>query len=131
MLAEARTATLVQRQAPRWGDGGAVRECLLDANIDLASRFVPGLGRLAPGSPADVVVTRYVPPTPLTADNAWSHLLFGDVEADVRCVFVGGERVVDEGRSTRTRDDELDAACRAHAAAVWERFAAAGREVRG
>jgi len=130
MLAEARAATLVQRQAPRWGDGGIVRECLLDANVDLASRFVPGLGRLAPGSPADVVVTRYVPPTPMTADNAWSHLLYGDVENDVRCVFVAGERVLDEGRTTRLPDDALDAACRERAAAVWERFAVAGGEAR-
>jgi putative selenium metabolism protein SsnA len=127
MLDEARAATLAQRQAPRGGDGIVVRECLLDANTDLASRFVPGLGRLAPGCPADVVVTRYVPPTALSAENAWGHLIFGDVESDLRCVFVAGERVIDDGRSTRLVDAELDAACRERAAALWDRFAAGAR----
>ena len=129
MLAEARSGTLVQRQAPRLGDGAVLRECLFDANTDLASRFVPGLGRLAPGCPADLVVTRYVPPTPLDADNAWGHLLSADVEQNLRCVFVAGERVVEDGRSTRIDDGELDAAGREHAAALWSRFAsAAARE---
>jgi cytosine/adenosine deaminase-related metal-dependent hydrolase len=98
---------------------------VLDANPDLASNYVPGSGRFAPGAPADVVVTRYVPPTPLDAGNAWGHLLFGDVESQVRTVFVAGERVLEDGRSTRLDDDELDAACRERAVQVWERFARA------
>jgi putative selenium metabolism protein SsnA len=128
MLGEARAATLVQRQAPRLGDGAFLRECLLQANVDLAGRFVPGLGRLAPGCPADVVVTRYAPPTPLTAENVWSHLLSGEVESLVRTVFVAGERVLDEGRSTRLDEPELEAGCRERAALVWERFGRAARE---
>lgn len=130
MLGEARTATLVQRQSPRLGDGTVLRECLLQANVDLAARFVPGLGRLAPGCPADVVVTRYAPPTPLAAENVWSHLLFGEVESLVRTVFVAGERVLDEGRSTRLDEAELEAGCRERAALVWDRFGRAAREAR-
>jgi putative selenium metabolism protein SsnA len=127
MLSEARVATLVQRGAPRLGDGGIVREALLQANVDLAARFLPGLGTLAPGAPADVVVTRYLPPTPLDGRNAWSHLLFGDVEAAVRHVFVAGEPVVQDGRSTRLDEAELAAHARQRAADLWGRFAAAAR----
>jgi cytosine/adenosine deaminase-related metal-dependent hydrolase len=72
-----------------------------------------------------VVVTRYVPPTPMDAENVWSHLLFGDVESKVRSVFVAGERVIDEGRSTRIDEVELASRCRALASALWERFRAA------
>ena len=72
--------------------------------------------------PADVVVTRYVPPTPCTEANVWSHLLFGDVEAHVRTVFVDGERVLDEGVSTRLDETQLRAQLREHAAGLWERF---------
>ncbi len=122
VLAEARVATLAQRQHPRRGDGDAVAECALQANPSLASAFLPLLGRLLPGAPADVVVTRYVPPTPMRRENAWAHLLFGDIEAQVRTVFVGGERVLDEGRSTRVDEGELAAQCREHAARLWERF---------
>jgi putative selenium metabolism protein SsnA len=125
MLSEARVATLLQRQAPRFGDGALVRECLLHANPDFAARWLPGIGRLAPGSPADVVVTRYVPPTPLDAANAWGHLLFGDVEAAVRHVFVGGQLVLRDGCSTRLDEAELLGGCRERAARLWERFAAA------
>ena len=129
LLAEARVGVLVQRQMPRLGDGEVLRECLVDANTDLASRFVPGLGRLSPGCPADVVVTRYVPPTPLRSANAWSHLVFGEVEKNLRAVFVAGERVVDDGRSTRLDDAELESACRERARALWERIdGAAARE---
>jgi cytosine/adenosine deaminase-related metal-dependent hydrolase len=81
---------------------------------------------LSPGSPADVVVTRYVPPTPLGADNYWGHLLFGEIESSVSTVFVAGEVVVDEGRNIRLDEDELDARCRERAAKLWERFRAAG-----
>ena len=122
VLAEARAATLVQRQEPRLGSGAAIAECLLHANPSLAAAFLPLLGRLLPGAPADIVVTRYVPPTPCTSANVWSHLLHGEIESRVRSVFVDGERVVDEGRSTRVDEAELQAACREHAARLWERF---------
>jgi putative selenium metabolism protein SsnA len=124
MLAEARVAHLVQRQHPRAGEGG-VDACLLEANPALASAWLPGLGRLAPGSPADVVVTGYVPPTPMDAANVWGHLLFGDVEAQVRTVLVAGERVVEAGRITRVDEVELRARCRERAVGLWERFRAA------
>lgn len=124
LLSEARAATLVERQAPRLGTGGAAREALLEANPALLHTWLPGAGRLSPGSPADVVVTRYVPPTPLSGANLWGHLLFGDVEAAVQYVFVGGEVVVDGGRSTRQDDAALEAAARDRAARLWERFRA-------
>ncbi|UCE02149.1 MAG: amidohydrolase family protein, partial [Candidatus Latescibacterota bacterium] len=125
VLAEARAATLLQRQQPRIGDGGGVFECLLQANPHLASSYLAGLGRLLPGSPADVVVTRYLPPTPMHRDNVAAHLTFGEVEAAVRSVFVAGERVVDEGRVTRLDEAELCAAGRERASALWERFGTA------
>jgi cytosine/adenosine deaminase-related metal-dependent hydrolase len=120
--AEARAATLLQRQAPRLGDGAGVCEALWQGNVALAGGVLPHLGRLLPGAPADVVVTHYVPPTPLTSANGWSHFLFGDLEARVRTVFVAGERVVDEGRSTCVDEGELMDHCRERAAALWERF---------
>jgi putative selenium metabolism protein SsnA len=125
MLSEAHAATLLQRQAPRLGDGALVQQALLHANFDLAGRWLPGIGRLAPGCPADVVVTGYTPPTPLAAENFWGHLLFGAVEESVQHVFVAGERVLEGGRSTRLDEAELEAGCREHAARLWERFAAA------
>jgi cytosine/adenosine deaminase-related metal-dependent hydrolase len=127
MLSEAQAAILVQRQAPRFGDGRAVEEGLLQANAELASSYLPGAGRLVPGSPADVVVTRYIPPTPLTAENVWAHLLLADIESRVRHVFVHGRLVVEDGRCRLLDEAELAARCRERAARLWERFAAASR----
>jgi cytosine/adenosine deaminase-related metal-dependent hydrolase len=127
MLAEARVAGLVQREAPRLGDGGVVREALLVGSADLAASYLPRVGHLAPGSPADVVVTSYRPPTPLTGENAWAHLLCGDLEPHVRHVFVGGELVVEAGRNRRLDEAELESHCRERAALLWERFAARSR----
>lgn len=124
VLQEARVATLAQRQAPRLGDGAVVAESLLHATPHLVAPWLPGAGRLTPGSPADVVVTRYVPPTPMDAENVWSHLLFADIESKVRSVFVAGERVLDEGRSTRIDEIELATRCRTLGAGLWERFRA-------
>jgi len=122
VMEEARVATLAQRQAPRAGDGSLVAASLLGANPHCVAPWLPGAGRLTPGCPADVVVTDYVPPTPLTADNVWSHLLFGNIELHVRTVFVGGERVLDHGRSTRLEEPEVAAGCRELADALWNRF---------
>ena len=122
LLAEARAATLLQRQQPRLGSGDVITECLLQGNPSLAAARLPLLGRILPGAPADIVVTRYVPPTPCTEANAWAHLLFGEVEPAVRTVFVAGERVLDEARCTRVEEKALDERCREHAALLWERF---------
>lgn len=128
MLTEARVATLLQRMAPRLGDGAGLREVLWQGNTALAASFLPLLGKLLPGAPADVVVSASVPPTPLAAQNLWTHCLFGDLESQVRTVFVAGERVLDEGRSTRVDEAELMQRCRERALLLWERFHGSRRQ---
>jgi cytosine/adenosine deaminase-related metal-dependent hydrolase len=48
------------------------------------------LGSLRPGAEADVVITDYVPATPLTGENAAGHLFFGMDSRHVRDVLIGG-----------------------------------------
>ncbi len=72
------------------------------------------LGSLLPGAAADVVVTDYVPSTPLDAANAAAHLIFATGPEHVRDVYVDGrcllrnhqplcESVVDRVRSESQR----------------------------
>src|SRR5262249_33812826 len=49
------------------------------------------LGKLTIGSAADVVVTDYVPFTPLTTANAAGHLIFAMASRNVRHVIAAGK----------------------------------------
>jgi putative selenium metabolism protein SsnA len=80
----------------------------------------PLLGTLRPGAPADAVVLAYDPPTPFEPEGLAGHLAFGLTGAAVRDVFVGGEPVVEGGRSTRVDGREVAAAAARAAKALWE-----------
>lgn len=49
------------------------------------------LGVLERNSPADIVVTDYVPATPLTTENAAAHFIFAMAASNVRCVLINGD----------------------------------------
>lgn len=69
-----------------------VRNCIL-TGYDYASRMLGvGLGRIEPGFEADMLLTPYVPATPMDDGNAFAHLIdgvFGMFRP--RDVWVGGE----------------------------------------
>ena len=52
----------------------------------------------------DVVISDYRPPTPLSGDNFWGHLLYGGAGLQARSVVVGGE-VVMRDREIVTLDE--------------------------
>jgi putative selenium metabolism protein SsnA len=77
---------------------------------------------LEPGGVADLIVLDYRSPTPLLADNAAGHLLFGLPAATVRHAIVGGRLVLQDGRSTTIDEDALYARAREVAARLWTRL---------
>ena len=55
-----------------------IPKMLFENNAVIANRsFETRLGELSPGAAADIVVSDYVPLTPMTADNCDGHILFG------------------------------------------------------
>lgn len=80
------------------------------------------LGKLSENAAADVVVTDYIPATPLTPDNLPGHFLFAMNSANVVHVVVNGQWAVRD-RSVLARDE---AATRAAAFSVanglWKRM---------
>lgn len=86
----------------------------------------PSLGTIGPGAPADLVVLRYDPPTPLSSANAAGHWAFGLHAGLVRDVFIAGERVVADGEPTRVDAERVLAESRRVAAALWQRVADLG-----
>ncbi len=109
------------------GDPGAgyatVRELPFGANAALAAdTFGVDLGRLHPGNPADLVVWDYYPPTPLTKDNLWSHLILGLVGARAEDVFISGRHLLHKGKATTCDEIELRGRCTEAAGRLWDRF---------
>jgi len=126
MLEELRVALWAQHiraQNPSVGFSEVV-SALFANNPQIASRaFGLPLGELRPGCVGDVVIMDYDPPTPLGADNAFGHLVFGVSQATVDTTIVGG-RVLMENRRLALNLDEprINARARELAAKLWERL---------
>ena len=84
----------------------------------------PGLGTIAPGVPADLVVLDYRSPTPLVEENVAGHWVFGIESRHVRDVMVAGELVVEDRRIALVDQDKLAADGAVQAARLWDRLAA-------
>jgi putative selenium metabolism protein SsnA len=82
----------------------------------------PRLGTLRDGAPADLVVLDYPDPTPITSENLAGHWVFGLSSALVRDVYVAGELVVANGRSTRVDELKVAAETKCEAARLWDRL---------
>ncbi|MFQ5692028.1 MAG: putative aminohydrolase SsnA [Nitrospinota bacterium] len=125
MMASARAAYLLQKHEakdPRvaWDE---VRALLTAGNPAIASRLLKRpVGVLRPGALGDVVISDYLPPTPLRGENFWGHLLYGAAGLQARTVVVGGGVVMRDRALSSLDEEEIFAKARERAAKVWERF---------
>lgn len=120
-----RSAFLTHRGAT--GDpasGFAVLPDLLSNNVAMARRFFaePLLGELVPGAPADVIAVDAPPPTPLSPDNFFGHLVYGASEAPVRHTVARGRVLYEDFRHRTLDPGALAARARAVSPALWRRF---------
>jgi len=98
---------------------------LFGENAAIASACFGGsVGQLIPGAFADIIVVDYDPPTPLTASNLNSHILFGLSGRAVRTTIVGGRIVMQDRELAGIDENELMAKARVAAAKLWQRFQA-------
>jgi len=125
MYAAAMTAYLLQKHEAgdtrvAWDE---VKDFLTASNPAIASRFLGcDVGILREGAAGDVVVSDYRPPTPLSADNFWGHLLYGGAGLQARTVVVGGRVVMRDRQLQGIDEEEVFARARERAAKLWERF---------
>jgi putative selenium metabolism protein SsnA len=125
MLRSLRAAFLGQRAAlgdPTAGFGAL--PSLLWANAEVAGRFFkePLLGAITEGAPADVVVLDAPPPTEMTADNLFGHLVYGAAEARVRHTVARGKVLMEDYRVLTMDLEETAARAREISREVWKRF---------
>lgn len=107
MWREARTALFKSHDAGS-SIGYARPLEMLAASARFASRCLGvQLGVLQEGAAADIVVTDYRPPTPLTADNLSEHLIFALGPEYVHDVMIGGAWHLRAGRVVSCDEDVL------------------------
>jgi cytosine/adenosine deaminase-related metal-dependent hydrolase len=86
------------------------------------AQFDERLGRIAPGSPADLLLIDYRPATEFSSRTLLGHLAAGLLRAPVSGVMVAGEILVDNGTLVDLDEGEVAARARECARRVWERL---------
>jgi putative selenium metabolism protein SsnA len=125
MLRALRFAFLTHRGAT--GDPSSGFEALpelLANNAAVARRFFaePLLGQLVEGAPADVIVVDSPPPTPISGENAFGHLVYGTSESPVRHTVARGRILLEGFRHTTLDAEALAARARERVPPLWKRF---------
>ncbi|MCL4424196.1 MAG: putative aminohydrolase SsnA [Firmicutes bacterium] len=109
------------------GDPGAawseVPQMIFTNNSTIMGRFFSRpVGVLEPGAYADVIAVDYHPPTPLTRDNYYGHLLFGVSGGMVRHTIVNGRILMQDRELLAVDEEAVTRKARELAASLWERF---------
>lgn len=101
---------------------------LLAVNAETAGRFLdePLLGRLVPGAPADLCVLDAAPPTVVTTDNVFAHLVYGSAVTPVRHTIARGRVLLEDHRFTTLDPRAIADEARRATPALWKRFHALG-----
>ena len=84
--------------------------------------FGRAFGTLEKGSPADLIVLDYVPPTPLTAKNLYGHFLFGMNSTMVQHVIVNGSWIVWNKQLAGLDEDAVMHKAAIQAKKLWSRM---------
>lgn len=94
-----------------------IPQMLFEGNAKIANRyFKKPLGVLKEGAAADVIVTDYIPLTPMTKDNCNSHILFGMTGRSVVTTVANGKVLMKDRILTAMDEEKVMADCRQAAA---------------
>jgi putative selenium metabolism protein SsnA len=83
-----------KRQDSRQTENVSMVRLLQNGQKVLSEIFNKKFGTIQKGSPADIVVLDYQPPTPMTVENLAGHFLFGMNSSMVESVMINGKWVV-------------------------------------
>ncbi|MBX3393972.1 MAG: amidohydrolase family protein [Phycisphaerae bacterium] len=126
MFNECRTAWFKYRDSCANGDAGLAPARFLDMlahNARVASGVLGvTLGRLEAGAAADLILTNYVPATPLLSENAPAHFIFAMGPQHIDSVFIDGEAVFRDRTATRVNARAAREHAAHCAAGLWDRM---------
>jgi cytosine/adenosine deaminase-related metal-dependent hydrolase len=87
-----------------------------------ARSFGEGLGEIAPGAPADLVLFDYRPSTEFSSRTLLDHLWTGLMRAPVSGVMISGNVIMDNGVVVTVDEREVAERAREAAARVWKKL---------
>lgn len=124
MLRTYKTAYDVARHVHRCPGAGCVEtKKMYAATQALGARFFDDhAAGLKPGCRADMAIIDYQPHTPLTEENAWSHVLYGAAECPVYATICNGRIAFIDGTLKTMDEASLTASCTSAAQALWKRM---------
>ena len=100
-----------------------VQQMVLQNNRKIFKRVSgTNLGQIKPGFAADVILVDYFPPTPLSNENIWGHILFGIADAVVDTTIINGKIVMRGKNLLNVDEQEVTAKSREFAQKVWNRM---------
>ncbi len=125
MFESIKVANLLQKHESHnpqagWGE---VFQMAFQNNREIAARFFSEtLGVLQTGAPADIIVVNYYPPTPITSQNAYFHILFGISGDMVDSTIVGGNILMEDREISGLDYERIVRRVKEQAENFWKRF---------
>ena len=125
MFQESKFAHLIRKHVesdPRVGftESGKM---LLKNNYEILSRFFnKTLGRIEAGAAADIIITDYLLPTPLSHENFLGHFLYGMSSRDVKTTVINGKVLMEDRVLKGIDEEEIASHSRRLAAELWKRI---------
>lgn len=95
----------------------------MEINPQIASGiFGVKIGVLEKGAVADLVISDYIPQTPLTNENIWGHILFGVMNLPVRTTICAGRVLMKDFEIKMVDEEKIVVEAKKCAKKLWNRI---------
>lgn len=125
MFESIKVANLLQKHELHHPQAGwnEVFQMAFKNNREIATRsFDKTLGILQAEAPADIILVDYYPPTPITSENAYFHILFGISGDMVDTTIVGGNILMEDKEISGLDYQRIARRVKEQAEDFWKRF---------
>ena len=122
---EMRIANLIHKHDLKDSNIGwnEIQQIVLKNNAQVYQRISgQKIGQIVPGYLADLILIDYYPPTKLTSENIWGHILFGIADAQVDTTIINGRIVMQNKQIPGIDEEEIAEKSRDFADKVWRKF---------
>jgi len=107
MLEELRFGLWLQHLKNNPSEGfNQILNSLMVNNSIIANRYFEKIGEIKEDFFADIILTDYLPPTPIETENFYGHLLFGISQSEVHTTIVNGKILMENKRLKLDIDEE-------------------------